>query len=124
MPKTKTQPAKKVKVDYMCEVCGTEFKASKPAKTCSGKCRVKAVEMRRRALVLAPLGIEIADGTSDRGLPMIVYKVPVESWPAIEAAAAIEGISADAYLNGWTTFARQRLMRKVQADQKAAMLDD
>ena len=110
---------------YVCEVCGRKFEAGQPnAKTCGQSCRSTSLKMGKRARVLGPLGIGLRNGFSDTGEPTIVYQVPIAAWPAIEAAAAVEGISADAYLDGWVRFARGRMMRQAKADQKAAMLND
>lgn len=120
-PKRKP-PAMRTKT---CEACGRGFQTvSGKAKACTDSCRNLITDMGQRARVLGGLGIEIKDGLSDAGVPTIFYKVPIDSWPFVEVAATKRGISADAYLDGWVRFARRRMMRKANADQQAAMLND
>ena len=117
---TKTR-RKRQQRDVLCEVCGQTFQASAPnAKTCSPTCRLTSMKMRRRMLVLAPLGIEVALGYTETGEPTIISKVPISAWPAIEAAADVEGVGPLTYVDGWMAFARARMMRRVAADQEEA----
>ena len=123
--KTKTRKKRATRT-VLCEACGCGFSASAShnAKTCSPACRNMISDMGQRALVLGPLGIQISDGLSDRGLPTIFYEVPVASWPAIEVAAAKKGIPAHRYLDGFTRFRRDQIMRRVAAEQAEALLYD
>ena len=116
--RTRKKPARRT---VLCEVCGRGFQAAHPkAKTCSQSCRSISSDMGQRARLLGGLGIEFKLGLSDAGLPTFNYRMPVDSWPKIEAAATVKGISADAYLDGWVRFARTRMIRRVAADQEEA----